>query len=311
MSFPIHHAKDLDASLRYAPRWAREQGQPIPVQPSVPPVEWPRWLRSRGNDRTFNGDRALLELQRQLARDPDGVPEPPTPPPFVGDPTVGRIVLRMCGVAGIAAVIAGAIVWLPAGRLLGHKTVQASFPVASITIEGDKPINGEKQDSLRTVTATRPERAGPEIGAEEKLRKPGEQATSSISAGPIVAGAAISERASPVISPEPLPTAQPLASSLIIRQIDRDEVRSLVTRGEAFITSGDLASARLVLRRAAEAGDVHAALALAGTFDPNLVGNGLADAAMARLWYVRAARLGSVEAPQRLQQLATQVDSVP
>jgi len=103
-----------------------------------------------------------------------------------------------------------------------------------------------------------------------------------------------------------------MAPALITRQLDRDEVMSLIKRGESFVTSGDLASARLVLRRAAEAGDVHAALALAGTFDPNLLGNGLgADAAMARLWYEQAARLGSAEAPRRLQQLATQVNSVP
>jgi len=303
MSSPSHRAKDLDAALRYAPRWAREQGEQVTLQPSAPPVEWPPWLRRHRHDRTFSGDRAVLEVQRQLARDPEGVPEPP--PPFVGDPTMGRIVLRMCGVAGIAAVIAAAIVWLPGARLLGHETVQASFPAAPILTSGDK------QDSLRTLTATRPERSDAELGGEEKLQKPGEQARSSEPEGPIVSGAAISDRTSPVMSPEAPQTAQPMAPGLINRQLDRDEVTSLVKRGEDFIMSGDLASARLVLRRAAEAGDVHAALTLAGTFDPNLVGNGLADAAMARLWYVRAARLGSVEAPQRLQQLATQVDSVP
>ena len=304
MSSPIHRAKDLDAALRYAPRWAREQREQVPLQPSAPPVEWPPWLRRHHHDRTFSGDRAVLELQRQLARDPDGVPEPP--PPFVGDPTMGRIVLRMCGVAGIAAVIAAAIVWLPGARLLGHETVQPSFPAAPTLTTGDK------QDSLPTVTATQPERSDAELGGEKKLRKPGEQATSSVPAAPIVAGAATSERTPPVMSPEVLPTAQPMAPGLITRQLDRDEMTSLVKRGEDFVTSGDLASARLVLRRAAEAGDVHAALALAGTFDPNLISNELgADAATARLWYVRAARLGSVEAPQRLQQLATQVDSVP
>jgi hypothetical protein len=305
MSSPIHRAKDLDAALRYAPRGAREQGQPVPVQPSAPPVEWPPWLRRHRHDRTFSGDRAVLEVQRQLARDPDRVPEPP--PPFVGDPTMGRNVLRMCGVAGFAAVIAWAIVWLPGARLFGHETVQASFPATPIS------INRDKQDSLRTVTAARPEWAGPELDGEEKLQKPAEQPLSSVPAGAIVAGAAISERAPLVISPEPPPTAQPMAAGLITRQLDRDEVTSLVKRGESFITSGELASARLVLRRAAEAGDVHAALALAGTFDPNLLGiHGLgADAAMARLWYERAERLGSAEAPRRLQQLATQVNSVP
>ncbi len=39
-------------------------------------------------------------------------------------------------------------------------------------------------------------------------------------------------------------------------------------RGEDLIANGDLASARLVLQRAAEAGDPGAALRLPGTYDP-------------------------------------------
>ena len=77
-----------------------------------------------------------------------------------------------------------------------------------------------------------------------------------------------------------------------------------------FIKLGDLSSARLLLERAAEAGDGNAALTLAGTFDPNVVKTlGLpgsaADIEIARLWYERAARFGSAEARDRLQQLAT------
>jgi hypothetical protein len=64
--------------------------------------------------------------------------------------------------------------------------------------------------------------------------------------------------------------AQTVAPGLITRQLDRDEIAALLKRGENFIRSGDLASARLVLQRAAEAGDMHAALTLAATFDPNL-----------------------------------------
>jgi len=86
-------------------------------------------------------------------------------------------------------------------------------------------------------------------------------------------------------------------------------VVSLINRGEDLIKSGDLSSARLALRRAAEAGDARAALLLAGTFDSNLLEkmsfqDWKADAAMARFWYERAAQLGSAEASGRLQQLA-------
>jgi hypothetical protein len=50
---------------------------------------------------------------------------------------------------------------------------------------------------------------------------------------------------------------------------------------------------------------MHAALALAGTFDPNLLGaqSFAGDVVMARFWYERAKQLGSSEAPRRLEQL--------
>jgi len=49
---------------------------------------------------------------------------------------------------------------------------------------------------------------------------------------------------------------------------------------------------------------MHAALALAGTFDPNLLAQSLAaDVVMARFWYEPAKQLGSSEAPRRLEQL--------
>jgi TPR repeat protein len=57
-------------------------------------------------------------------------------------------------------------------------------------------------------------------------------------------------------------------------------------------------------------GDARAAFTLAGTFDPNVLKalglqDGVPDLALARLWYERAAQLGSADAPRRLQQLVT------
>ncbi len=69
----------------------------------------------------------------------------------------------------------------------------------------------------------------------------------------------------------------------------------MLKRGDDFIKSGDLSTARLLLRRAAEAGEGNAALTLAGTFDPNVLkALGFRDAgdiAMARLWYERAGEI--------------------
>ena len=90
---------------------------------------------------------------------------------------------------------------------------------------------------------------------------------------------------------------------------DRDGIAALVARGREYIAAGDVAAARLVLRRAAVAGDPRVALALGGTYDPIVLKElgviGFAgDPAQARDWYRRAAELGSADAPQRLEQLA-------
>ncbi len=98
----------------------------------------------------------------------------------------------------------------------------------------------------------------------------------------------------------------------VLRQLDREEISALLKRGENFVADGDLASARLVLQRAAEAGDPRAALRLAGTYDPivleqlSVPGYSVdANIAMARTWYERAKEFGSAEAMRRLEMLAS------
>ncbi|MGZ8388566.1 MAG: hypothetical protein ACXWVE_10100, partial [Rhodoplanes sp.] len=73
---------------------------------------------------------------------------------------------------------------------------------------------------------------------------------------------------------------------------------TFVKRGQDFIANGDLAAARLVLRRAADGGDAQAAQLLGSTYDPAVFKQlkviGLApDPAQARVWYQRAVDLGS------------------
>src|SRR3954468_634950 len=78
------------------------------------------------------------------------------------------------------------------------------------------------------------------------------------------------------------------------------ETDALVTRGDAFFTAGDLASARLFYEYAA-AGNGAAALRLGSTFDPNFlaqahIGRVQGDAAIALYWYRRARDLGNHDA---------------
>lgn len=103
--------------------------------------------------------------------------------------------------------------------------------------------------------------------------------------------------------------AEPMMPGDAIHHLDPGEIASSLRRGNDLIASGDLAAARLVLRRAANAGDARAAMTLAGTYDPVVleklgVHGFVPDAAMARVWYERAKKFGSAAAPERLELLA-------
>ena len=92
------------------------------------------------------------------------------------------------------------------------------------------------------------------------------------------------------------------------RRLDPNEIEHLIHRGEAALQSGDIAAARLLLRRAAEAGDVTASMALAATYDPGVLTQLGArgaepDVGTARAWYQKAADLGSSDAKRRLAEL--------
>jgi hypothetical protein len=92
------------------------------------------------------------------------------------------------------------------------------------------------------------------------------------------------------------------------RKLDAEEVAMLLNRANGLLAAGDIASARLLLERAADAQETRAMLLLAQTYDPEVLGtqdirNIVPDPAMARVWYQKAAQLGSADAQRRLAQL--------
>lgn len=104
---------------------------------------------------------------------------------------------------------------------------------------------------------------------------------------------------------QPPPPAKPLPPP---KTLDADTLAGLMARARSLMTVGDIAAARLLLERAANAQDATAAFVLAQTYDPAVLGTKdtrsiTADAAAARDWYRKAAQLGSAEARQRLTQL--------
>jgi TPR repeat protein len=90
--------------------------------------------------------------------------------------------------------------------------------------------------------------------------------------------------------------------------MDPDELASLMQRAKSMLAVGDLMSARLLLERAADGQEAEAALMLAQTYDPDVLGtsdvrNITPEPAKARAWYQKAAQLGSADAQRRLAQL--------
>jgi cytoskeletal protein RodZ len=121
------------------------------------------------------------------------------------------------------------------------------------------------------------------------------------------AAAVVATAAAPAVTMAPAATpATPAAPAA--RRMDSEELANLMTRAKALLASGDISPARLLLERAAQAQEASAALMLAQTYDPTVLGtqdirNITPDPAMARTWYQRAAQLGSADAQRRLSQL--------
>jgi hypothetical protein len=106
----------------------------------------------------------------------------------------------------------------------------------------------------------------------------------------------------------PAAAAPPTAAPPPGRKLDADELATLLTRAKGLLAAGDIPPARLLLERAADAQESGAALMLAQTYDPDVLGtqdirNITPDPATARTWYQRAAQLGSAAAQRRLSQL--------
>jgi TPR repeat protein len=156
------------------------------------------------------------------------------------------------------------------------------------------------------TSVPQPKFPGNDESALHNSNDPGPTSDAMAAAVPSVNKLAAVQQSDTPSEAEPVPAAPGDA----IHHLDPNEIASSLRRGDALIASGDLAAARLVLRRAADAGDARAAMTLAETYDPAIleklgVHGVVPDLAMARGWYEKAKKLGATEATQRLERLAS------
>jgi hypothetical protein len=293
MSAPIQHATDTlwQTPTMYAPPWAREEVREAAGEAAdaalaaseqfrraLPPA--PLLRERRWREKPFEGDLAIVRLRERPSLEPVMMPALSTRGTSVG------VLARVVGAIGLAALA-------------------AFFMVGTAPLKGT--VKAESETALPStwsrfagpVTDMR-ERAAPAAGEPAQVAALADRFAAASDALPV---RAVQTTPVPVVQPPPAETAPRL------RALDRDEIATLYRRSEQLIGQGDIAGARLLLTRAAEAGDARSALALGATYDAaslsRLGVRGIApDAAQARGWYAKAAEFGSDEASRRLEQIA-------
>jgi hypothetical protein len=340
MSSPVN--ENHDKRYMYAPPWARETQQQSP-EAIIDAVERLRMERQRAAAPAASDDNSpeseelpqhdsdqqdlplvnrdvadveaaiadMLRTGRWTPRllDPVTMPEPPKP--RMDGPTWG-MVARMGGALGVAvfaALVVTGAVQLPSIEITfgpddSGKAVASAGPALDLRDTGAaaQPVFADPSPSVPTAPPGAP---APLPSAEAQ--------PSAAPGGPLTAYASLDTQPSTAALKSETPTVAPQPKLQELRPLDRDELAGLMKRGQALLAEGDIASARLLLRRAAEAGDANAALMLAGTYDraelTRLKVIGVApDHAQAKLWYTKAVEHGSAEAVRRLQQLAQRAD---
>jgi hypothetical protein len=239
-------------------------------------IEPPRGSRTpRG---VFEGDAAAVELRTRLARARD---ETLLPAVRRSSPRRFAATLRYSGFLLMAAMAAGV-----AGYLLGGFRMPPLGPSARsprvAPIEADAVV---APPPVTPAASLKP--ANPELQMA---------AAQTAAAGLAPADGQVQTAAPSVASP--LPAQDPA------------EVAAKLKVGADLMASGDIAAARTVFERVAEASEAAGAFALAETYDPGVLrtlrlrGGIKADPALAQRWYEKARDMGSAAAAERIARLA-------
>jgi hypothetical protein len=297
----VRPAADGEASP-FAPKWARDSRAQrkvvplhLPVAPQLAPGAAPADGAATLRSPRISGPELLAEdavLKKLLQKQPHD-PQPAAVKPerdAVGLALgmVARLVVAGCGVAVVVLLLLGIIPSPLRPGPVGPVTTSEVTPAAPA------PEAAATADMLNSAVQVAD--AG---GAAGVIRAPAS-----------TAGLATADAVPPEPPRVPTVPARSAQATGDKWALEPGEIERLVKRGEDYLAQGDVAAARLILGRAAEARDARAAFSLAATYDPSVlkqlhVVGFRPDVAQARAWYEKAIEFGSAEASRRLAALPT------
>ena len=181
--------------------------------------------------------------------------------------------------------------------------VPVAPPAARPSPAEDVPAGDAKDQSFgQGASALEARAASPEISPPAALAT--EPAPGSSIATPETEPAPGSSTATPAAQPTPgSSTATPAAVD--VSRLSAGQITELLARGDSFLHSGDVASARLFYERAADAGDWQAAIRMGATFDATFLGRvgvrAVGDPIKAQSWYRHALDLGALKADRQVE----------
>lgn len=237
--------------------------------------------------------------------DPLGAPDPREYAPVeVSSRIIPRVLAAVLAASTLAVLAAlfqsdlRGLLAANAGSWMGIAADQAMASTSTPAVPQAPRKDPARATDARLASADTQDLPAPSTPSREAIATAYQSALQAQAPAPVPAAVAA--------PPEPPPPpAKPLPPT---KTLDADTLAGLMTRARSLMTVGDIAAARLLLERAANAQDATAAFVLAQTYDPAVLGTKdtrsiTADAAAARDWYRKAAQLGSAEAQQRLTQL--------
>jgi hypothetical protein len=288
---PVQESDDGKGSQGGPPKnaAAKDTAKDVAAAPSTRATQVSNlpWKRKRRRQ-AFEGDIAVIELRSQLALRPERIREPAVPvPTFSG-------VLRLASGVAMTAIVVGATGYLWGSKLL--------IEMPQLT-PASGPANVRPAPSARVAS----------LASSNRDSDPPAERTPTMGFKPVgtPGGANPATSIDAAQRPALLPTRPLTVSPSVAPPAGEDAslIAAKMKLGVELMTYGEVAAARVMFQRAAEAGDGAGAFALAETYDP-LVLAGLRpregimpDIALARTWYERARDLGSLEARDRLSRL--------